>query len=146
MYSNPADFLFMHVISKAGDKRRLLDSWPQSRESNLIKESAQASFAKPFKSFVKYTAPFQTQLAYLFARALKNTLRNKYNLLAKFICVMANSILVSLLYFQIQKRAEGQGFIQDVSGVLFFVATNSIVIFNHSCAWVDDQHTHHLWY
>ena len=98
------------AISLEEEKKRLmmlLDKWQESPLAKAVDDMARNSVVKGGhnKEMVKYSSDFMTQFIYLLGRASKNAIRNKYIVKVK----LGQSLFISLLIGLIYRDIEGSG-------------------------------------
>jgi len=136
-YANPADFLFMHVLTaadgqSAAGKRQLelVEAWTSSA---LCREKATAeprvkdqglSSAGPSLSAPAQAPGFAISFPVLLKRGLNDLKRNKMRGRAPFGQAVAMACILGLIWFQIGEDQKG---VQDRNGVIFFMCVNGIM-------------------
>eukprot|EP00158_Paraphelidium_tribonemae_P007562 Partr_v1_DN28287_c0_g1_i1_m76207 putative ATP-binding cassette, sub-family G (WHITE), member len=139
-YTNPADFLFMSILNtektdKADQEanavriKQLLDAWPNSEpHSNLVKAMSGNGKQSTNKVQItpKYHSDFSTQFGYLFGRAAKNAVRNKFIVQVKFMQSLFIALLVGLIYRDVNSKEFNEQ-VQNRTGALFFVCVNMVM-------------------
>lgn len=142
--ANPADYLFMDIlnnedgsstyevegkeITETNNERlkRLLLVWPKSPEGVAAhKATENLPISHVEKKDFKTMSSFRVQFSYLFKRAGKNAFRNPRILRAKGIQTAFTALLLGLLYLNNNHNPE-QVAVQNLAGVFFFLAINSI--------------------
>lgn len=125
-YSNPADYIFMHVLREKS-LRELIEFWDSSSMkrdmSMLITESTQNTSNTLVDLQFGYTAPFSVQFKYLLNRASKNAIRNKLIIQVRFFQSIFIGLLAGLVFMRATDGSVASQ-IQSLSGVLYFLAVN----------------------
>jgi ABC-type multidrug transport system ATPase subunit len=136
-YANPADFLFMHVLTTedgnaAQGKRltQLVDGWAasplRSQKQLAGAAAAKASEGSPRPPVIDSdkVPGFATAFPVLLKRGLNDLKRNKMRGRAPFGQAIAMSMILGLIWFQISTDQKG---VQDRVGVIFFMCVNGIM-------------------
>lgn len=128
-YSNPADYIFMHVLREKS-LNELTEYWDRSglkrNMNNLINNST--TITNSSNNQIKdltygYTAPFSVQFKYLLNRASKNAIRNELIIRVRFFQSIFIGVLAGLVFM---RATDGSipSQIQSLSGVLYFLSVN----------------------
>ncbi len=123
-YSNPADYIFMHVLREnSGDEMvaRWKESDLKSKMTTLI-ECIQAT-TPSYSQVGKYKASFWIQFKFLLDRASKNAIRNELIVRVRFIQSVFIGVLAGLVFMNATNGTIA-GQIQSLSGVLYFLSVN----------------------
>lgn len=125
-YSNPADFIFMHVLRER-ETDEMVSRWGESEMNDkmrrLIEESQETETNQDEIFFKKFKSSFRTQFKYLTTRASKNAIRNEFIIRVRlfqsiFIGVLAGLVFINSTHGTVAAQ------IQSLSGVLYFLSVN----------------------
>jgi ABC-type multidrug transport system permease subunit len=125
-YSNPADFIFMHVLRER-ETDEMVSRWGESEMNDkmrrLIEESQETETNQDEIFFKKFKSSFRTQFKYLTTRATKNAIRNEFIIRVRlfqsiFIGVLAGLVFINSTHGTVAAQ------IQSLSGVLYFLSVN----------------------
>lgn len=126
-YSNPADYIFMHVLREYSGEE-MSDRWDESelkmKMTELIEEiQSQSQPAGTSLVYKKYESSFPTQFKYLLNRASKNAIRNELIVRVRFFQTVFIGVLAGLTFINATDGTVA-GQIQSISGVLYFLSVN----------------------
>lgn len=124
-YSNPADFIFMHVLRER-ETDEMVSRWGESEMNDKMRrliEESQEIETHPNEIFKKFKSSFRTQFKYLTTRASKNAIRNEFIIRVRlfqsiFIGVLAGLVFINSTHGTVAAQ------IQSLSGVLYFLSVN----------------------
>lgn len=134
-YANPADFLFMHVLTNIGDAAdasrtaALMSAWEVSDAHARLRAQltdAPAASREHDLALPKRDArpSFGLQFATLFRRALNDVKRNKMRGAAQVGQSIVFALIVTLIWLQVDNDQDGA---QDRAGALFFACANGLM-------------------
>ncbi|KJE97893.1 hypothetical protein CAOG_07972 [Capsaspora owczarzaki ATCC 30864] len=116
------------AVKETADARvqRLLNMWPTTEQCAAIEERVNnPTFTDGVKSTdLKVGASLTEQYQFLARRAFKNALRNRFMVRARLGQTIFLGLLVGLIFLQI---SDDQASVQNRTGALFFVATNTVM-------------------
>eukprot|EP00761_Pharyngomonas_kirbyi_P004435 gb/GECH01004440.1/.p1 GENE.gb/GECH01004440.1/~~gb/GECH01004440.1/.p1 ORF type:complete len:738 (+),score=196.21 gb/GECH01004440.1/:1-2214(+) len=132
---NPADFFIDMVTETASDESEekaaqdenrieyVLDSFEKIADTQTSVPDKVKETQPPQRGKVhRYNVNRMMQMLYVFLRATKNNARDKMVTQSRIIVTIVMSILVGLIYLQVD---DGQASIQDRQGCLFFILLNN---------------------
>lgn len=137
-YDNPADYLFLEVLSDPSRQQSLRHSWLEKNES-VVKEirqivgTAKEGFSGAFTplpgKLERHKASFWQQFKLLARRAGRNLVRDKMILRFKFVRSIFFALMISAIYRRPalgegEQPYEAYGLIQDRISTLYFLLTN----------------------
>ncbi len=103
----------------------LLRAWEESAENNIVKiKVANPIMVGVLNSVLRRMAPFSVQFRFLLVRAFKSLIRNHMLIATRLFQAIFLGLIIGLTYLdtnQYSVRVQ----IQDKSGALFFIATNT---------------------
>lgn len=136
-YANPADFFFMHILTFEPTSRadELVKAWQACPEITTMEEAVKDLFSRELPAGEKSSysvmksggvekSSMGTQLNLLLRRGINDVKRNPMRAKAFMGQSIIMGIIVSLIWWQV---ADDQNGVQDRSGVLFFLTTNTMM-------------------
>lgn len=115
---------------------KLLSHWHKSPEAKLLEKEIEAVGKEAVKDrqgnmdylakSTKFKSDLATQFAYLFGRAWRNAMRNKFIVKVRFAQSLFIALLIGLIYLN-QPSKDLNSQIQNYAGAIFFACTNMVM-------------------